>query len=48
MFFEAFWLDPGEAKENMLRALAGRLELERSVISACVVSRAFWLDPGEG
>jgi len=47
-FFEAFWLDPGEAKENMLRALAGRLKLKRFVNCSCFFSKAFWLDPGEG
>ena len=32
----------------MLRALAGRVELEGLVNSSCVFSGAFWLDPGEG
>ena len=36
------------ALARALRALAGRLELERFVSFSCVFSGAFWLDPREG
>ena len=36
------------ALARALRALAGRLELERFVSFSCVFLGAFWLDPGEG
>ena len=47
MFFQAFWLDPGEAKENMLRALAGRLKLKRFVNCSCFFPELSGSIPGK-
>ena len=45
--FGAFWLDPGEGCENMLRALAGRLELERFVSFSCLFPELSGSIPGK-